>query len=136
MENRTSTMRFDKEPTNKKSVVIVDDEPAARESLGHLLELHGYSVRTAGTSQEASQLLATQPADAALLDLDLPHVPGDSLAAFLRLRYPKMRLIFMSGQYDMVNPERFGENTLYFRKPIDIDALLEALDSAESAERV
>jgi len=70
-----------------------------------------------------------------LIDLNLPHFPGDSLATFLRIRHPKTRIIFMSGQYDMVNPERFGENAAYFRKPLDLDALLDAL-SAESAESV
>jgi len=117
----------------KKSVLIVDDEAAARDSLARLLAAEGYSVRTAGDSQEAGRLLAEEAANTILLDIDLPHVPGDSFAAFLRIRYPKTRIIFMSGQYDMVNPERFGDNTLYFRKPIDVDTLLETLGSEDSA---
>jgi len=117
----------------KKSVLIVDDEAAARDSLARLLAAQGYSVRTAVDSQEASRLLALEPAHTILLDIDLPHVPGDSFAAFLHIRYPKTRIIFMSGQYDMVNPERFGDNTLYFRKPIDIDTLLETLANSEDS---
>ena len=118
----------------KKSVLIVDDEASARESLARLLRTHGYDVRTAGDSQDATRELGAQPADVVLLDLDLPHVPGESLAAFLRLRHPKTQIIFMSGQYDMVNPERFGENTVYFRKPLNMEDLLEALASQDSAE--
>lgn len=116
----------------KKSVLIVDDEAAARESLARLLSSHGYHVRTAGDSHEATQLLGAEPAHTILLDIDLPHVPGDSFAAFLHIRHPKSRIIFMSGQYDMVDPERFGENTLYFRKPLDLDALLDVLASSDS----
>jgi DNA-binding NtrC family response regulator len=117
----------------KKTVLIVDDEAAARESLARLLSSHGYVVRTAGDSNEATRLLSVEPANTILLDIDLPHVPGDSLAAFLQIRYPKSRIIFMSGQYDMVDPERFGENTLYFRKPLDLDALLDVLSSSEDS---
>lgn len=113
----------------KKTVLIVDDEPQAREALARLIESHGHYVLTAGDSQQAMQIVANETINVVLLDLDLPHVPGDSLAAFLHMRYPKSRIIFMSGQYDMINPQRFGENTSYFRKPLDINMLLETLES-------
>jgi DNA-binding NtrC family response regulator len=115
----------------KKSVLIVDDEALSRDALARLLTGHGFTVRTAGDSQEATRQMAAEAADTVLLDIDLPHVPGDSLAAFLHLRYPRSRIIFMSGQYDMVNPERFGENALYFRKPLDVETLVEALAATE-----
>jgi DNA-binding response OmpR family regulator len=111
------------------SILIVDDEPIARDALARLLTEQGFSVRTAADSQEATQQLAEQPVDTVLLDLDLPLVPGESVAAFLQIRHPKSRIIFMSGQYDMVDPERFGESCLYFPKPLDIQSLLEVLQS-------
>lgn len=117
----------------KKSVLIVDDEETARESLARLLGSLGYDVRTAADSHEAARLLGEEPVHTILLDIDLPHVPGDSFAAFLHIRYPRTRIIFMSGQYDMVDPERFGENTRYFRKPLDLDTLVDSLDSPESS---
>ena len=120
----------------KQSLLIIDDEATARDALARLLHARGYSVRTATDSQEAARALAAEPADVVLLDIALPNVPGDSFAAFLRLRYPKTRIIFMSGQYDMINPERFGQNTVYFRKPLDIDALLGALEANDLAEGV
>lgn len=115
----------------KSSVLIVEDEAAARDALARALSSHGHPVRTAADSQQAIKLLGEEPADAVLLDLDLPHVPGDSLAAFLRIRYPKARIIFMSGQYDMVDPERFGANAVYFRKPLDIEEIVETLEAEE-----
>ena len=111
------------------SLLIVDDELTSRDALARLLAAHGYEIRTAADSQEAMREMANAAADTVLLDIDLPHVPGDSFATFLNIRYPKARIIFMSGQYDMVAPERFGEQTCYFRKPIDIDSLLEILES-------
>jgi DNA-binding response OmpR family regulator len=116
-----------------KSILIVDDEPVSRDALARTLVSHGFQVRTAADSHQATRELAAEPAEVVLLDLDLPHVPGESLAAFLRLRYPKTRIIFMSGQYDMINPERFGEHSVYLRKPIDVPALLELLSEESSA---
>lgn len=114
-----------------KSILIVDDEPAARDALSRVLASRGYIVRTAHDAEEAQHHLGSASADVILLDLDLPHVPGESFATFLHIRYPKTRIIFMSGHYDMINPERFGENSSYFPKPIDIDGLLETLESTQ-----
>jgi ATP-dependent Lon protease len=115
------------------SILIVDDEPIARESLAKVLAGRGFAVRTAGDSQEAMRQMADAAADTVLLDLELPHVPGESVAAFLQIRHPKARIIFMSGQYEMVDCERFGENTLYFPKPLDIPGLLEVLQQQPSS---
>lgn len=112
-----------------RSLLIVDDELTSRDALARLLASHGYETRTAADSQEAMREMAQAAADTVLLDIDLPHVPGDSFATFLNIRYPKARIIFMSGQYDMVEPERFGEHAHYFRKPINIHSLLEILES-------
>ena len=118
-----------------KKILIVDDEVEGLEALARLLTQHGYAVRTAGDSQEAITKMAEDAADIVLLDIDLPHVPGDSIATFLNIRYPQAHIHFMSGQYDMVNPERFGENTSYFRKPLDIEALLEVLEADTASPR-
>jgi DNA-binding NtrC family response regulator len=117
-----------------KTILIVDDEQTAREALAKVLLSEGFQALTAADSHEAMQHLAHQPADTVLLDLDLPHVPGDSVAHFINLRYPRTRIIFMSGQYDMVDCERFGEHTLYFRKPLDIESLVEILRTSTSTE--
>lgn len=110
-----------------RNILIVDDEAASRDALARALTSHNYTVRTAGDAHQATQLMAQQPADVVLLDIELPHVPGDSLATFFHIRYPKTRIIFISGQYDMFDPERFGEQTTFLRKPIDINTLLDIL---------
>ena len=108
-------------------ILIVDDEAESREALARVLAAEGYTVRTAADAHQATQRMAHEAIDIALLDIDLPHMPGDSFATFVHLRYPRTRIVFISGQYDMVDPQRFGEDAIYFRKPIDIPALLDAL---------
>jgi DNA-binding NtrC family response regulator len=116
---------------SNRNLLIVDDEATSRDALARALASHGYTVRTAADAHQATQLMAQQPADTVLLDIELPHVPGDSLATFFHIRYPKTRIIFISGQYDMFDPERFGEHTSYFRKPIDINTLLDSLNTPQ-----
>ena len=110
-----------------KNILIVDDDPRCTEALGSLLLETGYDVRVAHDDRQAAQTLKEFPADTVLLDIGLPVLSGDSFANFLLMRYPDIRIIFISGNYGMVDPERFGEGTLFFPKPLDIDALLEAL---------
>lgn len=114
-------------------ILIVDDEESSRDALARLLAAKGYDVETVGDSQQAVRAMGDRPAATVLLDIGLPFMPGDCFATFLNIRHPKTRIIFISGQYDMIDPERFGGDTLFFRKPLDIDALLGALASVRPA---
>lgn len=110
-----------------KQILIVDDDPRCTESLGALLIDTGYDVRVAHDDRQAAQTLKEFPADTVLLDIGLPVLSGDSFANFLLMRYPDIRIIFISGNYGMVDPERFGEGTLFLPKPLNIENLLAIL---------
>jgi CheY-like chemotaxis protein len=58
-------------------VLIVEDDPDIRESLRHLLELHGHRVLTASNGKEAVELLSRAPRPAVMvLDMTLPVMDG------------------------------------------------------------
>ena len=57
-------------------ILVVDDEPAVRESLDRALRLEGYEVDLAATGREALDALADQAPDAVVLDLMMPRVDG------------------------------------------------------------
>lgn len=63
-------------------VLIVDDEPAIRESLGFALSRAGFEVRYAGSLNEAGALLDS--ADLVVLDLMLPDGSGIDFLCALR----------------------------------------------------
>ena len=74
-------------------VLLVDDEPAVRESLAELLELQGYSVVEAGDGRAALDLLHEGLTPCViLLDLWMPQMDG---VAFLeqRQREPELAQI-------------------------------------------
>ena len=56
------------------NILLVDDEPAIRESLAFALRRDGFEVSEAATLREARSLVA--PADLVILDLVLPDGNG------------------------------------------------------------
>ena len=65
-------------------ILVVDDEPAVRESLRRALQLEGYEVELAGDGQEALERLSENDVDAVVLDVSMPRLDG--LEACRRLR--------------------------------------------------
>ena len=118
-------------------VLIVEDEAISRRALQHLLRLHGYEARAAGSAEEAmQQVLATgkQP-EMALVDINLPGIDGVEFVRRLHRMFPTVRCVFMTAS-DTAREERLRaagvEPTL--RKPFDVPSLLHMMDD-ERIER-
>jgi signal transduction histidine kinase/CheY-like chemotaxis protein len=60
-------------------ILVVDDEPDARELFGQILEAAGAKVRTAGSAEEALKILASEGADVLVSDIEMPKVDGYEL---------------------------------------------------------
>jgi two-component system, OmpR family, KDP operon response regulator KdpE len=58
------------------TILVVDDEAAILRAVRAGLEARGFSVVTASTGQAAIDLIATDPPDAVVLDLNLPDLDG------------------------------------------------------------
>ncbi|HEV7584757.1 MAG TPA: response regulator transcription factor [Solirubrobacteraceae bacterium] len=57
-------------------LLVVDDDPAVRESLALVLDLHGFEVTTAVDGREAIRALAVDSHDAVVLDVLMPGLDG------------------------------------------------------------
>jgi two-component system chemotaxis sensor kinase CheA len=66
------------------SVMVVDDALMVRELQRSILERGGYSVRTASDGAEALAMLAEQPADLVVTDIEMPNVDGFLLTSSIR----------------------------------------------------
>jgi DNA-binding response OmpR family regulator len=82
MSSTTEDTRED--VSQRRRVLIVDDEPTVREVVGQYLELEGYSVIKAADGLEALRLAETSPPDLVILDLMLPGVDGLEVCRRLR----------------------------------------------------
>jgi CheY-like chemotaxis protein len=73
----------------KHPILVVEDNPLNRELLCDWLESEGYEVCSAETLSSAMTSMQQRPPDAVLLDVQLGHEDGLSLAAWMRLQ-PKL----------------------------------------------
>lgn len=83
----------------RPTILVIDDEPTIRRSIGRLLERAGYRVRTAGTADEALELVGNVHFDAAICDLHIAGVSGVTLCEKIWAAAPGLagRLIVASG---------------------------------------
>lgn len=75
-------------PRKPATVLVVDDEAGLRRVLERFLERQGYRVLSAGTAESAYEMLATEEADALLLDIHLPTMSGLALYLAIIHRWP------------------------------------------------
>ncbi len=80
-------------------VLVIDDEPTIRKTVGRLLERAGYRVCTAATGVEALALVRNEHFDAAICDLHMAGMSGVELCEQIWLAAPELagRLIVSSG---------------------------------------
>ncbi|EYF03913.1 hybrid sensor histidine kinase/response regulator [Chondromyces apiculatus] len=81
---------LDSEPTLQGlHILVVDDEPDARELVGAVLERKGATVTTAATVTDALSMIERIKPDVILSDLGMPGEDGYSLIRRLRARSPE-----------------------------------------------
>jgi signal transduction histidine kinase/CheY-like chemotaxis protein len=81
-----------------ETILVVEEEPAARQRLLRTFEHHGYGVLEAADDAAAAELCRRHPGPIDLLvtDLALPHLRGSALASTLRLLRPEMKVLYTS----------------------------------------
>ena len=121
------------------NVLIVDDEPLARERLIRMVgELEGYRVLepSASNGEEALALIDSLRPDVVLLDIRMPGLDGLQVAAKLCEREAPPAVIFCTA-HDEFALEAFQVSAVgYLVKPVRVEALAAALKQAERPNRV
>lgn len=110
-----------------KSILIIDGDDNVRTTLAAILSQAGYRVVSAGYICEAIEYLVANCFDLVLLDLKMPDIEGMALLSNLRILYPKLPVMVLTGHPAMNfsdGAKRFGTQG-YFLKPVDPTLLLE-----------
>jgi two-component system response regulator AlgR len=114
------------------SVLVVDDEPPARDRLSRLIgELDGYTVAgEAGSGGEALNLFAQLRPDVVLLDIRMPGMSGIETARHL-MTMPDSPAVIFATAYDEYALEAFDSQAMgYLLKPVRRERLVRALEHA------
>jgi CheY-like chemotaxis protein len=114
-------------------VLIVDDEPDARESLRTLLALEGHDVAVAADGPEALAILEQSAPEVALLDIGLPGMDGYQLARRVRARLPGITLVAVTGYGQREDRERAHACgfDVHLTKPFAYEELIRAMARIE-----
>lgn len=106
-------------------VLIVEDDPALRNSIRSTVERDGHEVHTAGDGASGARELATNRFDVVLLDIGLPFVDGwQILRSHDGARMPSIIVISARGEErDKVRALDMGADD-YLPKPFGAEELL------------
>ena len=81
--------------TDRKRVLIAEDDALVREALRTRLLVAGYEVHVARTGTEAMQrILSVQP-DVLILDINMPEMDGFGVLEALRTEQPNLKMPVM-----------------------------------------
>jgi DNA-binding response OmpR family regulator len=80
----------------KSNILVVDDEPVARQSLTDILKLEGYNVTSAPNGQAAVEYVRTHPIDLMIVDLRMPGMDGLEVVQVVNQVSPETEVILLT----------------------------------------
>jgi DNA-binding response OmpR family regulator len=118
-------------------ILLVDDDPAVRDSLYDLLVAEGYSVMPAENGQQALDLVNRLPMDLVLLDLNMPVKNGWDTFERLTAEHPLIPIIIVTARPNQLFTALSAGAGALLEKPMDIPMLLRTMGRllAETTEQ-
>jgi CheY-like chemotaxis protein len=104
-------------------VLVVDDDPNAREIAVTFLREAGYVVEEAGDGPEARDILAARPVCLALVDCAMPMMSGSEFVHLARQIQPDLPVVYVTGVADMLALREQGRDPIVM-KPYSSATLL------------
>jgi len=122
---------FQKSKKGIETILLVEDKEEVRSVIKENLTSLGYAVVEAANGEHALEICSKSELgiDLLLTDVIMPKMNGKILADNLLLKYPKIKILFMSGYTD----DTLGENgaisksTNFIQKPFSVTGLSEKI---------
>ena len=117
------------------SVLIVDDQVRARQSLRALLATcPGLGeVREAGSGTDALEMIAASRPDVVIMDAHMPDPDGIATTRTIKTTWPEIRVIVLSLYADYALPAHTAGADAFVSKGDPAERLLAALSAADTA---
>ncbi|MFT5576299.1 MAG: two-component system response regulator FlrC [Bermanella sp.] len=109
----------------QRTLLIVDDDAAVRDSLAEWLRAGGYAVIEASDGEQALQLISQGDVDLIISDGQMSPMDGYALLNRVRVEYPELPLVMMSGYGTIDKAVSAMKNSAahYLAKPVNTDEL-------------
>ncbi len=116
-----------KSPT-ERVVLIVEDDTDLRQTIQWTLEDEGLAVDTAGDGREALERAMQRKPALVVLDMGLPLLDGNGVAAGLRASYGEsVTILTMTADGRAAEKAKRVGAVGYLSKPFELDALIDAV---------
>ena len=124
--------------TDKKQILLVDDDPDFVEAVKVIVENGGYDVRVAYDGQEGLEEVAEQKPDLIVLDVMMPVMNGHEACAKLKAddATKEIPIILLTAVADRVTTSTYTHRDMleseaedYMPKPVEPQELLERIKS-------
>jgi DNA-binding response OmpR family regulator len=115
----------------RKRLLVVDDELPILRLVTRILATDNYDIASAGSGDEAAQLISAPGypgVDLLVTDLMMPGLNGRDLAVIARRQFPNARVLYITGFADTLFKDltELSEGESFIEKPFGADGLLEA----------
>ena len=111
-----------------ETILLVEDDIGVRTMILAGLRQHGYHVLDSSNSKEALVVIATYQGriDLLLTDIQLPEMGGANLVDTLRIPYPQIKVLFMSGYNDhtVIHSRLPTADSAFIQKPFTQHTLI------------
>jgi CheY-like chemotaxis protein len=124
--------------TEKKKVLLVDDDPDFVEAVKVIVQSGGYDVRVACDGQEGLEAVAAERPDIIILDVMMPVMDGHKTCAALKgnKETADIPIILLTAVADRVTTSTYTHRDMleseaedYMPKPVEPKELLELIKS-------
>jgi DNA-binding response OmpR family regulator len=108
-------------------ILVIDDEPALRQSFTRILQKEGHDVTTAASGAEGLALISEHPFDLVYLDIRMPDMNGLDVLKSIHEKIPELSVILFTAQPDLnsaLDALRHGAKD-YLLKPLKPQALID-----------
>jgi CheY-like chemotaxis protein len=110
-----------------RRILLIDDDPAVRESLSLALESEGYQVLSASDGQEGLARFYDGYVEIVLLDLSTPVMSGWDTFERITAVNPSIPVIIITARADQYDKAALAGVTALMEKPLHIPLLLRTI---------
>lgn len=121
--------------SHKIKVLMVDDEEQFRNTTSKILTKRGYATTLAASGEEAISILAAEPHDVVILDIQMPGMNGHDVLPQIKKINPGTQVIMLTGHGNLDSARESLKHRAfdYLLKPCDIDHLDRRIRDAYAA---